>query len=259
MALVAKEYSYSVVIDDCNLYHSIWEPFAAAHDLAYIRQDLTNTSIEVCVERDAERPAETRVGRAVIENLARRAKLIPWPDDQRIVICDIDGTLADLSHRLPFIQQEPPDRIRFQGSIIRDSPIWQTIKWIADLKDQGFYIVLMSGRPTSVTGETMMWLNQQFGAIRPDRFGHVVEWEYKSLHFDRLFLRATDDHRPDTLVKAEMLHDIPKEKIKLVFDDRPSIVEMFRSYGLKVIQVSANSRHEWDMEEEQMRGQAVKA
>jgi len=44
-----------------------------------------------------------------------------------IYLFDIDGTIANLSHRLHFIQQEPADWNAFFMSAGDDEPIWEVI------------------------------------------------------------------------------------------------------------------------------------
>lgn len=41
----------------------------------------------------------------------------------RCYIFDIDGTIADLSHRLPHIQKEPKDWDAFFGCVADDAPM----------------------------------------------------------------------------------------------------------------------------------------
>jgi hypothetical protein len=47
-------------------------------------------------------------------------------------------------------------------------------------------------------------------------------------------MRPGSDKRPDTLIKAEFLKHLPKEKIALVLDDRPSVCRMWEENGLTV-------------------------
>ena len=72
----------------------------------------------------------------------------------------------------------------------------------------------------------------------------LVEWLLKhglEVEFDsRLFMRKNGDSRADYVVKREILDDIRKAGFEpvLVFDDRQSVVEMWREQGIRVAQVA---------------------
>ena len=57
---------------------------------------------------------------------------------------------------------------------------------------------------------------------------------------DFLFMRAEDDFRHDTIVKEEIYrtHIEPFWNVFCVFDDRSTVVEMWRSLGLVCLQVA---------------------
>lgn len=82
-------------------------------------------------------------------------------------------------------------------------------------------IIIVSGRKAECRDETLAWLNKNY------------------IHPDELFMRADGDNRPDSIVKYEILmNDIaPGYAVKGVFDDRNSVVEMWRNVGLKCFQV----------------------
>ncbi len=54
-----------------------------------------------------------------------------------------------------------------------------------------------------------------------------------------LIMRAANDKRDDTEVKAEMLktHFPDQSQISMVIDDRPSVIRMWRDLGLTVVDV----------------------
>lgn len=57
---------------------------------------------------------------------------------------------------------------------------------------------------------------------------------------DRFFHRRPGDHRKDHVVKAEILDRLilPHFDVLYVIDDRPTVVDMWRSRGLPVLQVT---------------------
>jgi len=140
----------------------------------------------------------------------------------RCYIFDIDGTLADLSHRLHYIQQTPKDYTAFYAACVDDKPI----KHMCDLNHFLAHheeIVLVSGRSDQVRSETVLWLGQ-----------YGVVWS-------GLYMRKVGDHRPDHLVKAELLYQLRADGFEpvMVFDDRDTVVAMWRARGIPCAQVAA--------------------
>lgn len=146
----------------------------------------------------------------------------------KCVIIDIDGTLADLSHRLHWIDGRggsKPDWEKFFQHLMGDTPI-EPIIWIGNAfvdSCNGVKVLLCSGRPENHRATTESWL-----------IHHYVE-------YDRLYMRPADDTRPDHVVKRELLGRIREDGYEpvLVIDDRPSVVEMWRREGLLTLQVRA--------------------
>lgn len=140
----------------------------------------------------------------------------------RCYIFDIDGTLADLTHRLPHIQKQPKDWPAFFAACPDDAPIEHVISLARDLFNSGAYIVYVSGRSDEVRDQTRTWLARH-GAPGGD-----------------IFMRREGDHRPDHQVKVELLQqlrDAGHEPI-MAFDDRNAVVKMWREIGVPCAQVA---------------------
>lgn len=141
-----------------------------------------------------------------------------------IFLCDIDGTIADISHRLHFIQQEKPDWDGFFAACCDDKPIREVIETLQSLNAGEATIVLISGRSDAVRTMTQKWL-------------HDFDVPY-----EELLMRKAGDHRQDHIVKAELLdkalEDNPGTRIIAVFEDRKQVVDMWRERGLRVFQVA---------------------
>ena len=139
-------------------------------------------------------------------------------------LCDIDGTLADISHRLHLIRQQPPDWKAFFAACTEDLPIYEVIEVVKSLNSFGNHVIGISGRSDEVREETEKWLLKH-GVI-----------------FDKLFMRKAGDHREDTVVKSELFNEIlaslEVQQIAGVFEDRQQVVDMFRARGLRVFQVA---------------------
>lgn len=138
-----------------------------------------------------------------------------------IVAFDLDGTLADLTHRLHFIQRNPKDWDGFFAACSADKPIWPIINAVAALYLDGHAVQIWSGRSSAVRIDTEKWL-----------LNHGIR-------FHLLKMRRAGDHRPDNEVKGEWLDSLSlDERPTLAFDDRNQVVEMWRSRGIICCQVA---------------------
>jgi len=138
-----------------------------------------------------------------------------------IVVFDIDGTVANLDHRLAFVRTKPKNWPAFNRSIHLDTPIQATIdvckKYIADPTT---HVIFASGRSDDTREVTTEWLDK-----------HGMEG------YDGFYMRKSGDYRCDSIVKREILDEIIKDfgrKPDMVFDDRPRVVKMWRAEGIWV-------------------------
>lgn len=141
----------------------------------------------------------------------------------KTVVFDIDGTLANLTHRLHFIKNGNHDWDKFFEAAVNDAPIPQMIELLNALCVQGYRIILVSGRTDKIKQETILWL-----------LDNGVEAAYT------IYMRVEGDYRKDTIIKKEILamirQDFPDDEISFVVDDRPSVVKMWRDEGLICLQ-----------------------
>lgn len=155
---------------------------------------------------------------------------------KKAIVFDIDGTLADNKHRLHFIQQTPKDWDGFFGAMKDDLPIEPVRVACGSLLalqamaksmgvDPSFCVIFCSGRPYAYRDETDMWLRTY---ILPPNMTPI------------LYMRKTGDHRPDDIVKEELLAKIREDGYEpfLVFDDRQRVVDMWRRNGIQCCQVA---------------------
>jgi hypothetical protein len=140
----------------------------------------------------------------------------------RAFIFDIDGTVANLEHRLHFIQRVPKDWDSFFSECWKDMPIAHIREVVRALLAYNRRVIFVSGRSDRVRQETETWLRAAIG------------------HFDNLYMRADGDHRPDHIVKGELLDRIIDDGYLpvMAFDDRSSVVAMWRARGVPCAQVA---------------------
>ena len=218
IANVLFKHNMNPVIDDTNLgkkHLDMWGNFAREAGQRFDVAEICATA-EECRERDARRPS--RVGRAVIDRMALFNGRIDW-GDRKIILCDIDGTLANGEHREHFVVQEKKDWKSYYSLLEDDKPIDLVVRWVSELK-KDFTVCLVSGRPDTYQYPTMRWL------------------AYHGIEYDWIFMRSGGDKRPDVMVKGDILKHIPKEKVEFAIDDRPCVIrEVWRANGVRVIPV----------------------
>lgn len=141
-------------------------------------------------------------------------------------IVDIDGTLAKIDHRLSYIGGDWKDWDAFFDLCSEDEPIQDVIdvvRCLAMSEAEWMFpkIIYLTGRPERIRSKTVDWLRKH----------HLPEGE--------LIMRKDGDHRPDTTAKRELMDSIIAKggRIAGVFEDRPSVVRVWREMGLTVFQM----------------------
>lgn len=137
-------------------------------------------------------------------------------------IFDIDGTIADGSHRLHHIQKSPKDWRTFFAFVIDDRPIKHIVDLARDLHRAGGTIVYVSGRSDECRAMTQTWLNLYRLPPGP------------------LYMRKAGDHKDDDKLKIEILADLRRDGFEpiMAFDDRNRVVAAWRSAGVPCAQVA---------------------
>ena len=137
-------------------------------------------------------------------------------------ICDIDGTIADLTHRRHWVANKPKNWAAFEKTMDEDKPIWSVISKVYSLFDYGFSVVFCSGRGDQQRQVTEDWLASH------------------RLPSSTLYMRKEGDYRADSIIKSELYDQILVDGFnpQFVLDDRNQVVDMWRSRGLHCIQVA---------------------
>lgn len=204
----------NVIIDDCNLsgsHKDMWRAVADKYSAKFEIVDLTYIHPYECVKRDIDRG--TKVGNNVIMNMALQYEL--YKPKKGYIICDLDGTLCDITHRLEFVKGEgKKDWKSFFWHIPEDKLKLDTYKKLCSYSEEGYDIVFVSARPQDYEDITVKWLNKHLGAL---------PWE-------TLIMRRAGDIRDDVDVKRDILNRFFKDRslIHKVIDDRPRVVKVWQ-------------------------------
>lgn len=128
-----------------------------------------------------------------------------------IILVDIDGTVAHRSNRGPYEYDKVGSDIPDKNIIDILQCFWKSSKTL----------IFVTGREDSCYEETYEWLVDNCPP------------------FSKLYMRKSGDYRSDSEVKKEIYDLYIKDKFNVlcVIDDRQSVVDMWRSIGLKCLQV----------------------
>jgi hypothetical protein len=148
--------------------------------------------------------------------------------DKLYVIVDIDGTVANCSHRLPFIHPEAGCKKnwgRFFGEMDKDT-LFPHIKEIVNaLSSSGHIIVFLTGRPETYYQKTVDWITKN------------------DIKYDFLLMRVKGDHSSDVIAKKTLLDNFLKtqgdktyQDILCAFEDRDRIIDLWKSLGIPVLE-----------------------
>lgn len=146
----------------------------------------------------------------------------------KIIVSDLDGTLADCSHRQHLVRQKEKDWNKFFAGTKDDVPRMDIFDQV--MKDylnaalkygvDNTYLVIVSARPEYTRAATIEWL---------ERHGMIHD-------ITAIIMRGDSDRRDDDVVKREVYDNLlSKNDVLRVYDDRPRVVRMWRELGLDVV------------------------
>lgn len=134
-----------------------------------------------------------------------------------LVGVDIDGVLADPTHRLHHLSQKPRNWRGFFSEAKDDLPLPTGIEMVHDVIEQGHNVVYVSGRPEGLRSDTVAWFRRH----------QVPEAE--------LILRPRSDYRAAPVWKLSIYEDLRQYwRIHTVIDDDLRVVMRLRDAGFTV-------------------------
>ena len=107
---------------------------------------------------------------------------------KKIILCDLDGTLADCQHRIHHIMDKPKDWKAFFAACDDDAPINHLIELLRTFDRDVVDIWITSGRSDECWALTVDWLSR-----------HDVP-------YDRLIMRKSGDFTDDGILKPRDGH-----------------------------------------------------
>lgn len=213
---LALEEGLSIIVDDTN-----FSPDHEARLLEMAKEGMTGfevqdfeITLDEAIKRDAARA--NSVGADVIKRMYYQyvlEKPVLNKEGEHVIMCDLDGTLAEISHRSPY------DASKCEEDGLKGN-VASLLRYF-----EGTRRVFMSGRQSLYRVQTENWL-MKHGLLRSG---------------DELHMRIEGDSRKDYIVKLELFNKYvnPKYTVDFVLDDRDQVVEMWRAIGLECWQVAA--------------------
>ena len=152
----------------------------------------------------------------ILELLGKDKEFEPYHNDPmnpKSIIVDIDGTLAHHNEKI-----RSPFEFDKVGLDEVDPVVRQLVR---DSYDNGYHIIILTGRSTSCEKDTVEWLEK-----------HDVPYHH-------LYMRSRGDRRADWLVKDSIIrkHIQDNYYVEYCLEDRDQVVQHNRSMGYKVFQV----------------------
>ena len=213
----------NVVVDDTNLdpKHAIQLRSIAEDFDADFEEKFFDVPLEVCVSRNEARydSVPTEVILNMYERYVKPLEIQKQleaenqiDDREEAIIVDVDGTLAHITDG-----RSPYDASRAMNDKLDDA-----VGIITAMAYQNDYkVIIVTGRSADHKQVTVDWLSEN------------------GIEYDEIYTRESKDNRKDSIVKREIYENFiePKYNIKFVLDDRNQVVDMWRSLGLKCLQV----------------------
>jgi hypothetical protein len=137
---------------------------------------------------------------------------------------DLDGVLADVRHRLHFVERRPKNWDAFFDAALED-PLLDEGRAVVDELWDGHEVVYLTGRPERCRLDTLEWLR---------RYG---------LPEGRLIMRRKGDFRPARLTKVELLRQLAASRpVAVLVDDDPQVCAAAREAGFAVLEATWMTR-----------------
>ncbi|UQX90140.1 hypothetical protein M6D93_09115 [Jatrophihabitans telluris] len=134
-----------------------------------------------------------------------------------LAVFDIDGVVADVRHRLHYLEGRYQDWESFFEGAHADPVLEQGAALVKRYRDDGHDIAWLTGRPSWLRSVTQNWLVAA------------------GLPTDELLMRASGDYRPARFLKVQVLRSLAEREILLFVDDDPDVVATAAAAGFTTL------------------------
>ncbi|MFD9634912.1 phosphatase domain-containing protein [Streptomyces violascens] len=134
-----------------------------------------------------------------------------------LAVFDLDGTLADSSHRQRFLERKPRDWDAFFAAAPADPPLAEGVALCREAAGD-CEVVYLTGRPERCREDTLAWLAEQ------------------GLPDGALHMRRNDDRRPARVTKLQILRGLGRgREIRMLVDDDELVCDAAEQAGFRVV------------------------
>ncbi|AYG79176.1 hypothetical protein DWB77_01286 [Streptomyces hundungensis] len=134
-----------------------------------------------------------------------------------LAVFDLDGTLADSSHRQRFLDRKPRDWDAFFAAAPADPPLAEGVALCREAAEE-CEVVYLTGRPERCRRDTVEWLAAQ------------------GLAEGALHMRRNDDRRPARLTKLDILRKLGRDReVRMLVDDDELVCDAAERAGFRVV------------------------
>ncbi|MFJ4923333.1 hypothetical protein [Streptomyces sp. NPDC088725] len=134
-----------------------------------------------------------------------------------LAVFDLDGTLAETSHRQHFLERTPRDWNAFFRAAVHDTPLAEGIR-LAVVAAEECEVVYLTGRPERCRRDTEAWLSTH------------------GLPKGRVLMRGDTDRRPARTFKLGVLRELAGERgIRMLVDDDELVCDAAERAGFPVV------------------------
>lgn len=140
------------------------------------------------------------------------------------IVVDLDGTLCDNQHRAHLAKERKWDE--FHKLLSFDEPMSDVLAYVRMAHETGFNVLFCTGRNETYRDRTYLWLSKY------------------EVPFHGLIMRPDGNYYHDHVVKPRLLtryfggiKNNALNNVLCVLDDRKSVVDAWREYGLPCWQV----------------------
>lgn len=133
--------------------------------------------------------------------------------ERPLAIVDIDGVLADVRHRVHYVEQSPKDWKRFFAAAAHDEAHPEGLAVVNKLAED-HEVVFLTGRPEHLRDDTVEWLRRH------------------GLQAHRLYMRPEGNRGPAASFKVDQVRRIAQRRpVAVVIDDDPVVISAMGDAG----------------------------
>lgn len=134
-----------------------------------------------------------------------------------LAVFDIDSTLADVQHRVHWLEGPWRDYGSFFSDAVHDTPLPQGVELVHEAARE-CEVAYVTGRPEWCRADTVWWLREHGLPLGP------------------LLMRRNGDHRPARLAKVHLMRELVADRVlAVIVDDDDQVVQAYREQGWPVL------------------------